>query len=121
LLSLLLNQIKKGNPAADRFAPASRLILRLEHAYFKTALTTLEAFQCWTSTNANCHADTFWRGGARDTVREYDAVNGGKARGGSLDGGGPAVVGAMVYINSGYGTFPGMQGNVPLAFSVDRK
>src|ERR1700681_4347607 len=32
LLSLLLNQIKKGNPAADRFAPASRLILRLENA-----------------------------------------------------------------------------------------
>jgi hypothetical protein len=32
LLSLLLNQIKKGNPAADRYAPASRLILRLENA-----------------------------------------------------------------------------------------
>src|ERR1035438_1551133 len=32
LLSLLLNQIKKGNPTADRFAPAFRLILRLEYA-----------------------------------------------------------------------------------------
>src|SRR5450432_2722803 len=32
LLSLLFNQIKKGNPAADRFAPASRLILQLENA-----------------------------------------------------------------------------------------
>jgi polyvinyl alcohol dehydrogenase (cytochrome) len=56
-----------------------------------------------------------------DTVREYDAVNGGKARGGSLDGGGPAVVGGMVYVNSGYGTFGGMPGNVLLAFSVDGK
>src|SRR5450432_3769554 len=31
-LFLLFNQIKKGNPAADRFAPASRLILQLENA-----------------------------------------------------------------------------------------
>ena len=56
-----------------------------------------------------------------DTVREYDAVNGAKARGGSLDGGGPAVVGGMVYVNSGYGTFGGTPGNVLLAFSVDGK
>ena len=56
-----------------------------------------------------------------DTVREYHAVNGGKARGGSLDGGGPAVAGGMVYVNSGYGTFGGMPGNVLLAFSVDGK
>jgi polyvinyl alcohol dehydrogenase (cytochrome) len=56
-----------------------------------------------------------------DTVREYDAVNGGKARGGSLDGGGPAVVGGMVYVNSGYGNNGGMPGNVLLAFSVDGK
>jgi polyvinyl alcohol dehydrogenase (cytochrome) len=56
-----------------------------------------------------------------DTAREYDAVNGGKARGGSLDGGGPAVVGGLVYVNSGYGTFGGMPGNVLLAFSVDGK
>ena len=56
-----------------------------------------------------------------DTVREYEAVNGGKAHGGSLDGGGPAVVGGMVYVNSGYATFGGMPGNVLLAFSVDGK
>jgi polyvinyl alcohol dehydrogenase (cytochrome) len=56
-----------------------------------------------------------------DTAREYDAVNGGKARGGSLDGGGPAVVGGMVYVNSGYGNLGGMPGNVLLAFSVDGK
>jgi polyvinyl alcohol dehydrogenase (cytochrome) len=56
-----------------------------------------------------------------DTAREYDAVNGGKARGGSLDGGGPAVAGGMVYVNSGYGNYGGMPGNVLLAFSVDGK
>lgn len=56
-----------------------------------------------------------------DTAREYDAVNGGKARGGSLDGGGPAVAGGIVYVNSGYGSLGGMPGNVLLAFSVDGK
>ncbi|MBV9770964.1 MAG: PQQ-binding-like beta-propeller repeat protein [Bryobacterales bacterium] len=56
-----------------------------------------------------------------DTVRKYDTVNGGKASGGSLDAGGPAVVGEMVYVNSGYGNVGGMPGNVLLAFSVDGK
>jgi polyvinyl alcohol dehydrogenase (cytochrome) len=56
-----------------------------------------------------------------DTAREYDAVNGVKARGGSLDGGGPAVAGGMIYVNSGYGNYGGMPGNVLLAFSVDGK
>lgn len=56
-----------------------------------------------------------------DTVRDYDTVNGPKARGGSLDGGGPTVAGGMLYVNSGYGTFGGTPGNVLLAFSVDRK
>jgi polyvinyl alcohol dehydrogenase (cytochrome) len=56
-----------------------------------------------------------------DTAREYDAVNSGKARGGSLDGGGPAVAGGIVYVNSGYGNYGGMPGNVLLAFSVEGK
>ncbi len=56
-----------------------------------------------------------------DTVREYDVVNGGRAHGGSLDGGGPAVAGGMLYVNSGYGVFGGMPGNVLLAFSVEGK
>src|SRR5450432_1908145 len=44
-LSLLFNQIKKGNPAADRFAPASRLILQLENAvaYTKSPNWTVNA------------------------------------------------------------------------------
>ena len=56
-----------------------------------------------------------------DTVREYDTVNGGKARGGSLDAGGPAVVDGMLYVNSGYAQFGGVAGNVLLAFSIDGK
>jgi polyvinyl alcohol dehydrogenase (cytochrome) len=56
-----------------------------------------------------------------DTVRDYDTINGQKAHGGSLDGGGPTVAGGMLYVNSGYGTFGGTPGNVLLAFSVDGK
>ena len=54
-----------------------------------------------------------------DSVREYpDAVNGVPARGGSLNGPGPVVVDGMVYVNSGYGMFGSMPGNVLLAFGV---
>jgi len=56
-----------------------------------------------------------------DTAVEYQSVNGVKAKGGSLDGPGPTVVGGMLYVNSGYGQFGEMQGNVLLAFSVDGK
>jgi polyvinyl alcohol dehydrogenase (cytochrome) len=54
-----------------------------------------------------------------DTVRDYETVNGQKARGGSLDGPGPTIAGGMLYVNSGYGQWGGMPGNVLLAFSVD--
>ncbi|MEP7243950.1 MAG: PQQ-binding-like beta-propeller repeat protein [Gammaproteobacteria bacterium] len=53
-----------------------------------------------------------------DTNREYDTVNGIKARGGSMDGGGPVVVDGMVYVNSGYGGLVGLPGNVLLAFGL---
>jgi len=56
-----------------------------------------------------------------DTAREYDAVNGEKARGGSIDAGGVAVAGGMVYGYSGYGQWGGMAGNVLLAFTVEGK
>jgi polyvinyl alcohol dehydrogenase (cytochrome) len=52
-----------------------------------------------------------------DTVREYDAVNGVKGRGGSLDGPGAVVAGGMLFVNSGYSRFDGMPGNVLLAFA----
>jgi polyvinyl alcohol dehydrogenase (cytochrome) len=56
-----------------------------------------------------------------DTVRSYETVNGVSARGGSLDGPGPAIAGGMLFVNSGYGGNGGIPGNVLLAFSVDGK
>jgi polyvinyl alcohol dehydrogenase (cytochrome) len=54
-----------------------------------------------------------------DTVGEHSTVNGVAARGGAIDGPGPIVVGGMLYVNSGYGTWGGFPGNVLLAFSVN--
>jgi polyvinyl alcohol dehydrogenase (cytochrome) len=56
-----------------------------------------------------------------DTVRSYDTVNGVAARGGSLDGPGPAIAGGMLFVNSGYASSGAIPGNVLLAFSVDGK
>ncbi|MBN8732895.1 MAG: PQQ-binding-like beta-propeller repeat protein [Acidobacteria bacterium] len=54
-----------------------------------------------------------------NTVREYDAVNGSKGRGGSLDGPGAVIANGMLFVNSGYSRFGGMPGNVLLAFFPD--
>ena len=54
-----------------------------------------------------------------DTVRQYlQTVNGVPAKGGSLNGPGPAVVDGMVFVNSGYGQFGSIPGNAFLAFGV---
>lgn len=53
-----------------------------------------------------------------DTARSFETVNGKAAHGGSIDAAGPAVVNGMVLLNSGYGQFGGMPGNVLLVFSV---
>jgi polyvinyl alcohol dehydrogenase (cytochrome) len=55
-----------------------------------------------------------------DTARDYNAVNGVKGRGGSLDGPGAVVAGGMLFVNSGYSRFGGMPGNVLLAFAPKR-
>lgn len=54
-----------------------------------------------------------------NTARDFDTVNGVKARGGSMNGTGPVVAGGILYSNSGYSRNPVMPGNVFLAFSVD--
>jgi polyvinyl alcohol dehydrogenase (cytochrome) len=54
-----------------------------------------------------------------DTAKEYKTVNGVEAKGGSIDGPGPAVAGGVLVVNSGYAFFNGMPGNVLLAFSAD--
>jgi polyvinyl alcohol dehydrogenase (cytochrome) len=56
-----------------------------------------------------------------DTNREFETVNGVKAKGASIGGPGPVVVDGVVYVNSGYGAVGGRPGNVLLAFDVDSK
>jgi polyvinyl alcohol dehydrogenase (cytochrome) len=53
-----------------------------------------------------------------DTARPFQTVNGGDAKGGSLDGSGPVVVNGTVYVNSGYFFAGHTPGNVLLAFSI---
>ncbi len=54
-----------------------------------------------------------------DTNREFQTVNGVKAKGGAMDGPGAVVSGGMVYMSSGYVSLSGRPGNVLLAFGVD--
>ena len=51
-----------------------------------------------------------------DTIRDYQTVNGVPGKGGSLDAAGPAIANGMVFVNSGYGMWQGLPGNVLLAF-----
>jgi polyvinyl alcohol dehydrogenase (cytochrome) len=53
-----------------------------------------------------------------DTEKSYATVNGVPAKGGSLDGAGPVIVGGMLFVNSGYPRFGGSPGNVLLAFGL---
>jgi polyvinyl alcohol dehydrogenase (cytochrome) len=53
-----------------------------------------------------------------DTARDFQTVNGVKAKGGSIVSMAPVVAGGMLYITSGY-SGNGMPGNVLAAFSVE--
>ncbi len=54
-----------------------------------------------------------------DTVQEFTTVNAVKARGGSINNGGSAIAGGMVFTNAGYSHHSGIiPGNVLLAFSA---
>lgn len=54
-----------------------------------------------------------------DTGLSFDAVNGGKANGGSIDQGGQAIAGGRLFVNSGGRN--GYAGNALLAFTVNGK
>lgn len=55
-----------------------------------------------------------------DTNKEFPAVNGVAARGGSLNGAGPIVSAGMLYVPSGYADLGGgTRGNVLLAFGLE--
>jgi polyvinyl alcohol dehydrogenase (cytochrome) len=51
------------------------------------------------------------------TARVFTAVNGGQTRGGSLDAGGPVIVGNTLLVGSGYALHGAMPGNVLLAYT----
>ncbi|HTQ35942.1 MAG TPA: PQQ-binding-like beta-propeller repeat protein [Steroidobacteraceae bacterium] len=53
-----------------------------------------------------------------DTRREFDAVNGIKARGGSINAQGPVVADGMVVVGSGFAVVGGTPGNLVAAFAV---
>jgi polyvinyl alcohol dehydrogenase (cytochrome) len=54
-----------------------------------------------------------------DTWRDFETVNQVAARGGSIDGPAPLVVGRMLYLNSGYSLWNGRGGNVLLALEAN--
>ena len=56
-----------------------------------------------------------------DTAHEFKTANGLAGRGGSLDASGPVISQGTLYVNSGYGQWGGMPGNVLLAFSIHGK
>ena len=53
-----------------------------------------------------------------DTVRDFETVNGIPGRGGSIDGPGPVIANGLIFVNSGYGTFGQMPGNLLLVFGL---
>jgi polyvinyl alcohol dehydrogenase (cytochrome) len=56
-----------------------------------------------------------------DTAKEYETTDGFKGKGGAIDGPSPVVANGMLFVNSGYGMFGQMPGNVLLAFAVSNK
>ncbi|MEX2284507.1 MAG: PQQ-binding-like beta-propeller repeat protein [Gemmatimonadota bacterium] len=56
-----------------------------------------------------------------DTAKEFPTVNGVPGRGGAIDGPGPVVAGGLLFVNSGYGSFGQMPGNLLLAFGPPRR
>jgi polyvinyl alcohol dehydrogenase (cytochrome) len=55
-----------------------------------------------------------------NTAIDYESINGIKAKGGSIDGPAPVIADGMLYVNSGYGMFGEMGGNVLLGFEVEK-
>jgi polyvinyl alcohol dehydrogenase (cytochrome) len=54
-----------------------------------------------------------------DTARNYETLSGAPGFGGSLGGAaGPVFKDGMMYVNSGYGLYFHMPGNVLLAFTI---
>jgi polyvinyl alcohol dehydrogenase (cytochrome) len=56
-----------------------------------------------------------------NTLTQFETVNKVKGGGGALDGAPPVVANGMLFVNSGYGAFGELPGNVLLAFEVEKK
>ncbi|HTQ63974.1 MAG TPA: PQQ-binding-like beta-propeller repeat protein [Puia sp.] len=56
-----------------------------------------------------------------NTAKEFETSYGMKGKGGALDGPAPVIADGMLFVNSGYGMFGEMPGNVLLAFEVEKK
>jgi polyvinyl alcohol dehydrogenase (cytochrome) len=56
-----------------------------------------------------------------DTAHHLVTVDHVKAHGGSITGTGPSIAGGFIYVCAGYSRAPVMDGNVLLAFSVERR
>ena len=54
-----------------------------------------------------------------DTLRDFESISGSPAYGGSFSGSGPSIRNGYMAINSGYGIYNHMPGNVLLLFSLD--
>jgi polyvinyl alcohol dehydrogenase (cytochrome) len=55
-----------------------------------------------------------------NTARDFETVNKIKGNGGAMDGPAPLVSNGMLFVNSGYGMFGEMPGNVLLAFEIQK-
>jgi len=53
-----------------------------------------------------------------DTTQDFRGINGIDGRGGAIDGPGPVVSKGRLFVNSGYGLFTQMPGNLLMAFEV---
>ena len=53
-----------------------------------------------------------------DTARDFRSVNGIDGHGGAIDGPGPVVANGRLFVNSGYGLFTQMPGNLLMAFEA---
>lgn len=56
-----------------------------------------------------------------NTVRDFETTNGVRGRGGAIDGPAPVVADGMLFVNSGYGMFGQLAGNVLLAFEIEKR
>ena len=54
-----------------------------------------------------------------DTTQPVETVGGVPGKGGAIDGPGPVIANGVLFVNSGYGAFGQIPGNLLLAFAVD--